>query len=287
MTPTTHEQPLNPSSPPELTERQVTEARFHDEWAKSIDFKEIDPEITFEAPTAIECQHVLAQIKALGGLEGKKVLDLGCGSGESGVYFAKRGAEVSACDISPEFIDVAQQLAHHHCVDIQTAVCPAESLPYPDKSFDIVFANGVLHHVDIPLAMKELKRVLKPGGVGFFVEPLPYNPVINVYRWIAKEVRTPDEKPLTFADIGTIRQQFPKTQVDYFWFFTLGVFLYFFLIERASTSERYWKKILYEAHRYKALFNALKALDDAILPVLPLLKPLCWNMVIQIEKGRK
>ncbi len=220
-------------------------------------------------------------------LAGKRILDLGCGSGESGVYFAKQGAEVSACDISPQFIEVAKQLANHHSVSLDTVVCPAETLPYPDDSFDIVFANGVLHHVDIPLAMEEIRRVLKPRGKGFFVEPLPYNPVINIYRWIAKEVRTPDEKPLTFTDIGTIRKRFPKTHVEYFWFFTLGVFLYFFLIERASTSERYWKKILYEADKYKAMFSFLKKLDDVILPALPLLKPLCWNMVIQIQKNEK
>ncbi len=218
----------------------------------------------------------------MGELKGRKILDLGCGSGESAVYFAKQGAEVTACDISPKFVEVAQRLAQYHGVKIETGVCPAEILPYADNSFDFVFANGVLHHVDIPPTMHELKRVLKPGGRGFFIEPLPYNPVINVYRWIAREVRTPDERPLTVADVNRIRQIFPRTQVDYFWFFTLGVFLYFFFIERASTSERYWKKILYEADRYEKLFARLKKLDDKVLPALPFLKPLCWNMVIQI-----
>jgi SAM-dependent methyltransferase len=251
-----------------------------------LDFAEIDPDITFDAPTAIEAQHVLKRIgQVFGSLNSLRVLDLGCGCGEAAVYFAKQGAVVSACDISPKFIDVTQQLAAHHQVGVTAVVCPSEALPFADDSFDVVFANGVLHHVDIPPSMAEIRRVLKPGGRGFFIEPLPYNPIINVYRWIAREVRTPDERPLSLADIRQIKRVFPQTRVDYFWLATLGVFLYFYLIERANPSqERYWKKILYEAPRYEKLFNALKRIDDALLPNIPGLGLLCWNQVIEVHK---
>lgn len=265
-----------------LTERQLSEAEFHDRWAEDLNFDEIDPDITFLAPTALECRYILSE---MGDLQGKHILDLGCGCGESAVFFAKQGAVVSACDISPKFIEVTHQLAKHHGVGVQAVVCPSERLPFADASFDYVFANGVLHHVDIPPTMLEIKRVLKPRGRGFFIEPLPYNPLINVYRMIAHEVRTPHERPLGVGDMKKIKAAFPQTQTRSFWFFTLGIFLYFFLIERANPNkERYWKKILYQARRYEKLFGFLKALDDALLPNLPFLSPFCWNMVIQVTK---
>ena len=56
----------------------------------------------------------------------------------------------------------------------------------------------------------EIRRVLKPGGRFFSYDPLAYNPAINVYRKMATEVRTPDEQPLTRADVqilhGMLRQ---------------------------------------------------------------------------------
>ena len=272
--------------PPTLTERQKTEAEFHDRWAESLDFSEIDPDITFNAPTAIEAQHILKRLReCYGRMTDLKILDLGCGSGEAAVYFAKQGAVVSACDISPKFVEVTQKLAAHHHVSLNAVVSPAEHLPYPDNSFDAVFANGVLHHIDIPPTMTEIRRVLKPSGRGFFIEPLPYNPIINVYRWIAREVRTPDERPLSLGDIARVRDAFPATKVDYFWLATLGVFLHFYLIEGANPSEeRYWKKILYEADRYQGLFSFLKKIDDVLLPTIPGLGLLCWNQVIEVHK---
>ena len=265
-----------------LTERQQREAAFHDQWAESIDFTEIDPDITFESPTALECRYIMEQ---LGDITGKSILDLGCGSGESSVYFAKKGAVVTGTDISPGFIDVTKKLAAHHNVGVNAQVSAAEKLPFPDNTFDVVFANGVLHHVDISPTMAEIKRVLKPGGRGFFIEPLPYNPAINAYRIIAKEVRTPDERPLHRSDRKKIRAVFPETEIRGFWLFTLIVFLHFYFIEGANPNkERYWKKVLYEADRYKGLFGALKKIDDILLPAFPFLQGLCWNMVISVRK---
>jgi hypothetical protein len=106
-----------------------------------------------------------------------------------------------------------------------------------------------------------------------------------VYRYIAREIRTPHERPLSFKDVKKIRDTFPDCSIEYCWLFSLGIFLYFFFIERANpTKERYWKKVLYEADRYKDLFTFLKKLDDVVLPMLPFLGPLCWNMVICIKK---
>ncbi len=269
-----------------MTERQQREAEFHDQWAKEIDIEAIDPAIAFTAKTAIETQFILQDIsKSLGPLESLTVLDMGCGAGESAVYFAKQGARVLATDISPGFIHCAHALAAHHQVQIDARVCASEAMPFEGNSCDVVFANGVLHHVDIPPTMQEVQRLLRVGGKGYFIEPLPYNPVINVYRYMAREVRTVDEKPLTLADVQVIRDLFPKTTVHYFWLTTLIVFLYFFLVEGAHPGKvRYWKKVLYDADKYQWFFQPLAQLDAFLFRCLPPIGLLCWTMVIAVEK---
>lgn len=69
---------------------------FHDDWAKSINIDEVMVDEFFEACTSPENRLILNR---LGNLEGKKILELGCGAGEASVYFAKKGALVTATDI--------------------------------------------------------------------------------------------------------------------------------------------------------------------------------------------
>ena len=160
--------------------------------------------------------------------------------------------------------------------------------PAADNEFDLIYGNGVLHHVTLGLAMPELARVLKPGGKACFIEPLPYNPVINVYRKIAKEVRTVDEKPLTFADMDRFSTSFDEVSHKEFWLTTLSVFLKFYLIDRVNPNrERYWKKIYTDAAKLESFFGPLKRLDERLLALIPPLRRLCWNSVIVVAKPRK
>jgi ubiquinone/menaquinone biosynthesis C-methylase UbiE len=265
-----------------LDGRQLREEAFHDEWAAEMDVAELLVRESFEADTALENKYVL---EVLGPLRGKRVLELGSGAGEGAVYFALQGADVVATDISQGMLDVAQRLAAHHGVSIQTDKLPAEALSYDDESFDVIYGNGVLHHVDFRKAVAEAARVLKPGGKAVFIEPLSYNPVINVYRHIAKTVRTDDERPFVFADLDEMLPLFGKGHHKEFWLSTLSIFLYFYLVERSNPSEeRYWKKVIKDAPRFSGLFGWLDKLDGVLLK-LPALRYLCWNTVIVLEKS--
>ena len=123
--------------------RQQREEAFHDEWAAEMDVAELLVRESFEADTALENKYVL---EVLGPLRGKRVLELGSGAGEGAVYFALQGAEVVATDISQGMLDVAQRLAAHHGVGIQTDKLPAEELSYDDESFDVVCSGAVSGH---------------------------------------------------------------------------------------------------------------------------------------------
>jgi len=269
---------LNPPS----TQRQKREESFHDEWAAGIKLDEVLVRESFEADTALENRYILQK---LGNLTGKRILELGCGAGEGAVYFALQGAEVVATDISQGMVEVVQRLAARHGVQVQAQKMAAEKLEFSDKSFDVVYGNGVLHHVDYQKAVQEASRVLKPGGKAVFIEPLSYNPVINIYRHIAKTVRTEDERPFKFKDLKTMYSYFRQGYHKEFWFFTLWIFIYFFLIERAHpTKERYWKKVIKDAPRFEKTFRFLNSLDKFFLKVLPFLRYFCWNTVVVLEK---
>ncbi len=105
-------------------------------------------------------------------VQNKLVLDMGCGTGYHTVLYCKLGAKVFAYDISPVAVSVARaRLAHYGLdQDAALAVMGAEHLSYPDAMFDFVFGVDVIHHVDVDPAAKEIARVLKPGGMGLFLE---------------------------------------------------------------------------------------------------------------------
>ncbi len=265
-------------------ERRRKEAAFHDEWAASEDPARILVDETFRAVTAVENQHILGKF---GDLRGKRVLDYGCGAAEGGVFLAKQGASVVCVDVSPGMLALAERLAAHHGVKVETRRVTGDDIPGETSEFDCIYGNGVLHHVPLETARRELARIMNPSGVGCFIEPLGYNPAIDVYRHLARAVRTEDEKPLSFEDVQRFSETFGHVEHQEFWLATLGVFLKFFLVDRVHPSKgRYWKKIYTDADRISGLFSALKRLDDSLLSV-PALRRFCWTTVITVSQPKK
>ena len=258
------------------------ERQFHDQWASTIDVEGIKVRDYFESCTAPENRFILKQ---LGDVSGKRLLDLGCGAGENSVYFAKCGAECVASDYSPGMVEVALKLADKNGVIVQGHTGNAMELDFPDASFDIVYASNLLHHLPNPkLAIREMHRVLKPGGKACFWDPLKHNPVINVYRRIAKDVRTEDEAPLDINIVKFVESQFSQTSYDTFWIASLWIFLSFYLIEKANPNkERYWKKIIIEHERLAPTYLQLEKIDR-LLKKLPLMKRMAWNLAVVATK---
>lgn len=259
--------------------RNRVEREFHDAWAGQEDVEGIDVRQMNEACTAPEMRYI---VERLGDLKGKRLLDVGCGLGEASVYFALRGAEVTATDLSPGMLDASLRLAAANGVRIRTHLSAAESLQLPaEEVFDVIYAGNLLHHADIPATLARLSCRLAPQGVFVSWDPLAYNPVINVYRRIATQVRTADEHPLTWADIRGFRRHFPHVETRYFWLSTLLVFVIMALVQhRDPNRERFWKAVVREERSWRRLYRPLERLDRLLLKFLPPLRLLCWNVAI-------
>lgn len=266
---------------PYTREQLNREREFHNQWALSLDLKKIDVRVAFEGATAPENRFIMSKI---GKLHGKYLLDLGCGGGESSIYFALRGAHCVASDWSPRMVDSAKKLAETSQVKIDTRVINAMDIDFPSNTFDIVYAANLLHHVDTNKTLTEIHRVLKPGGVACTWDPLKYNPIIKIYRRLARKFRTPDEHPLGFQMLNDAGQLFSKIEYETFWYVTLWIFLRFFLFERVHPSkERYWKKILDEESRLKNLYMRLEKIDQ-IIKKFGICERLAWNVAMVAVK---
>jgi SAM-dependent methyltransferase len=115
----------------------------------------------------------LDQIEALvRGRADAVALDLGCGGGHVSYRTAPHVGRVVAVDVTPAMLEqVAANAAARGIGNIVTRLAPAEALPFPDASFDLVLCRFTAHHWhNLAKGLAEARRVLKPGGHGLFID---------------------------------------------------------------------------------------------------------------------
>jgi ubiquinone/menaquinone biosynthesis C-methylase UbiE len=107
------------------------------------------------------------------------VLEIGCGTGlfTEKVYNAT-GASIIATDLSEDLLNIARKKN----LPITFKIEDAMNLSFADNSFDVVFGSSIIHHLDFNKSLKEIYRVLKPGGRMVFAEPNMINPQILIQK---------------------------------------------------------------------------------------------------------
>src|SRR5215475_13231400 len=163
-----------------------------------------------DTPFAIEYAYNL-----LGDVRGKDVLDLGCGNGENTILLANRGAKVSGLDICDSLINLARRRmqVNGFVEGFEFFTGSAHELPFPDRSFDVVFGMAILHHLDLEQTSREVWRVLRPGGYAIFMEPVRNSKLLRLIRKLIP-YRAPDvspfERPLTDLELERFAARFSR-----------------------------------------------------------------------------
>jgi SAM-dependent methyltransferase len=250
------------------TDRLNSEQQFHDQQAASraASFRSGRARLVFEDDAFLNHETwVRPAFARLGTLTGKDALDYGCGHGMAAVVLARAGARVQAFDLSPAYVHEARERAVANGVRVNCVVADGENLPFPDQSFDGVWGNAILHHLDLARAGRELHRVLKVGGVAVFCEPWGGNPLLSFARrrlpYPGKD-RTPDEKPLTGKDLESLQKVFPHLEIEGFQL--LGML----------------RRVL----QYPSLCAKLDSLDAHLLALFPVLRFWCRYSVITLRR---
>lgn len=109
------------------------------------------------------------------GVQGGNLLEIGCGSGylTYGLVNSSRFDQVHSIDISPKFIGASRQLTSSLERQALYYACDANYLPFKEGQFNAIVGNSVLHHfLDYQNTLKQCQRILKPGGVAIFFEPV-------------------------------------------------------------------------------------------------------------------
>lgn len=222
-----------PHAETNLTDRQQRETAYYDQYSQlnapeAVDFA---PVVNDERRPWSPHWYVCRLVRDLYKSRDQRLLDFGCGMGLSGVTFAKLGYQVEGFDISSGNIAVAKRLAEQHGLGERCyfVTMPAEKLNYPDNHFDVIVGMDILHHVDIYKVMDEVKRVLKPGGVAIFKEPIRV-PMLDAVResWLLRKLAptetsydkhvhiTDDERKLDHRDVALLKQTFPDVTMHRF-----------------------------------------------------------------------
>lgn len=227
-------------------------------------YRDIDP-LGFDIPFK-RCFDAM-----LGDLAGKRVLEYGCGNyGDLSIKLARGGADVVAVDLSLESLRSTRSVLNRASLPVRVMKIDCEFLCFAEETFDLVVGRAILHHLDFPRALGEIRRVLKKGGRGIFIEPLGMNPLINLYRKLTPQNHTPDEHPLKTSDFRTLSLLFKEVVHEEFNLLPLGVLA----LARFFRNKTQPAKII----------KHLQTLDTVLFRYFPVLKPYSWTTVISFRK---
>lgn len=129
--------------------------------------------------------------RVCGSVDGRAVLEAGCGTGRISRRLALDGAAVSCIDLSPDAAAHTRRLLHDERQPARVALATLFGLPFADGAFDIVWNAGVLEHFSEPErreALQELLRVTRPGGLVVTLNPYKFALLYRLGKWMSERL---------------------------------------------------------------------------------------------------
>ncbi|HEY0866848.1 MAG TPA: class I SAM-dependent methyltransferase [Fimbriimonas sp.] len=167
----------------------------------------------------VEEHNIALHREWLGDLKEARILDLGCFSGnELSLYMAENAAEYVGIDLSQKAIDeLNEKLRERGLKNARAIAQDFLTNDFPDGCFTVVYAYSVLHHFrDIEVLLKELHRILAPGGIVISTDPMQTEPFNRVARTLYRPLQTDRdwEWPFKFSTFRTIQKYFEISKVQ-------------------------------------------------------------------------
>lgn len=257
-------------------DRHTHEAEVYDAMAERMLTAMTDAELRIR-PDAIpfanreHVDYLTFAIGRLGPLQGKRILEVGVGSGSLAAYLALQGADVTGIDVSAGILRVAARRAELSGVasSLHLTHSPVEEFAAAE-GFDAIIGNNVLHHFDLPVALPNLRSLLRAGAPAVFCEPVLFVPeVLRSIRYsklvshrFPPHVHTPDERSLDKKTIALLEREFDCVE----WMpFHVTCRLQHFV----ELSDRTW--------------NLLERFDRALLRTVPAAKHVCRQIVLTMS----
>src|SRR5215813_6043907 len=147
--------------------------------------------------------------QGLGVRPGAKLLDVACGAGQLALIAARAGAQVTGCDIAPNWIEKAKARAAEEKLSIQFEEGDAEALPYESGQFDVVVSLiGAMFAPRPELVAAELTRVCRQGGMIAMANWTPQGFIGQMFKTIAKHIAPSGmPSPVLWGDETTVRDR--------------------------------------------------------------------------------
>ena len=248
---------------------EAREQAFHDRIAAELDPRSMPPD------RPIQFDELL--LDAIGDVEGKAVLDLGCGAGDISLKLVQRGAKVTGVDISERLIEVAGERADHFPpgAPVSFVAAPADRTGLAAAEFDLIVGKWILHHVALDPVLTEIGRLLRPGGSGVFFENQLTNPILAfgrehlIGRRGVRRIGTSDEHPLRPADFALLGERFARVQLRH------PDFCFFELLDRQLLD-----------FRYPRITGFVRALDRRLWAAWPPIRRFSYHVVIRLAEPR-
>ena len=247
--------------------RYEREAQFHDAKVASMEI--------VASPPACPDPWVAAMLQRAGDVRAKRVLELGCGTGDLAIQLACAGANLTVLDVSRRSVEMTCARVNRFAdgASIKATVAPAEATTLATSSFDLILGNCVIHHLDVESASAEIARLLVPSGEAVFVETSGLNPILMLARrYLVGRLGIPrfgteDEHPLAKADFATFQRHFRQVELVF------PAFLFLEMFDRQVLR-----------YRYRWASRVLNSLDAVIDRYVPKLRRYSWLFLLRVAE---